>query len=164
MNPRLKEDYRVVRAFLPHYDDQHLAAFLDHLRAGKFAYNSCCCFIGAATADHALIGKADYVSEIGLEPHYRKAKDRLSGAWEAERAVWMWGDGHDVSAVAADALRTRRLTAIVKAEIRRRMRVSEQEKLDWDARIESAPERPSGTIDVTLEYAGRGTPIPSERK
>jgi hypothetical protein len=30
--------------------------------------------------------------------------------------------------------------------------------LDWDARIEVAPLRPAGTLNVTLEYGGRGAP------
>jgi len=32
--------------------------------------------------------------------------------------------------------------------------------LDWDARIEISPPRPSGTIRVKLEYRGRSKPIP----
>lgn len=32
--------------------------------------------------------------------------------------------------------------------------------LDWDARIEIPPERPSSTIRVKLEYRGRSRPIP----
>jgi hypothetical protein len=35
------------------------------------------------------------------------------------------------------------------------------ELLDWDAAIEVAPMRPSGTLSVTLEYAGRATPSPT---
>jgi hypothetical protein len=35
------------------------------------------------------------------------------------------------------------------------------ELLDWDAAIEVAPIRPSGTLTVTLEYAGRATPSPT---
>lgn len=29
---------------------------------------------------------------------------------------------------------------------------------DWDACIEEAPKRPSGTLEVTLKYGGRGRP------
>jgi hypothetical protein len=36
------------------------------------------------------------------------------------------------------------------------------EMLDWDAAIEVAPRRPSGTLSVTLEYGGRGTPTAFE--
>lgn len=35
------------------------------------------------------------------------------------------------------------------------------ELLDWDAAIEVAPMRPSGTLKVTLQYAGRATPSPT---
>jgi hypothetical protein len=34
------------------------------------------------------------------------------------------------------------------------------EVLNWDAAIEGAPARPSGSIPVTLRYAGRGGPTP----
>jgi hypothetical protein len=36
------------------------------------------------------------------------------------------------------------------------------EVLDWDVVIEVSPPRPSGTLAVTLEYAGRGTPTSVE--
>ena len=42
------------------------------------------------------------------------------------------------------------------------LRSYEDEVLNWDVAIEVAPERPSGTILVTLEYAGRGAPLPME--
>lgn len=35
------------------------------------------------------------------------------------------------------------------------------ELLDWAAALEVAPMRPSGTLTVTLEYAGRATPSPT---
>jgi hypothetical protein len=35
------------------------------------------------------------------------------------------------------------------------------ELLDWDAAIEVAPIRSSGTLTVTLAYAGRATPSPT---
>ena len=34
--------------------------------------------------------------------------------------------------------------------------------LNWDAAIEKAPKRASGTLMVTLQYAGRGAPMPLE--
>ncbi|HXM40410.1 MAG TPA: hypothetical protein VN924_04115 [Bryobacteraceae bacterium] len=34
------------------------------------------------------------------------------------------------------------------------------ELLNWDALIKVAPARPTGTLVVTLEYGGRGTPTP----
>jgi hypothetical protein len=35
----------------------------------------------------------------------------------------------------------------------------EDEVLNWDVAIQVAPKRPSGTLAVTLKYAGRGLPI-----
>ncbi len=36
------------------YSDEKLAALRAHTEDGKLGYGSCCCFIGGATADHAL--------------------------------------------------------------------------------------------------------------
>ncbi len=41
-------------------------------------------------------------------------------------------------------------------------RVYLDEMLNWDVAIEVAPRRPSGTLSVTLEYGGRGTPTAFE--
>ena len=38
----------------------------------------------------------------------------------------------------------------------------QEEIWNWDAAIEVAPKRPSGSLTVTLEYAGRGIPTPVE--
>lgn len=38
--------------------------------------------------------------------------------------------------------------------------VSTEELLDWDTAIKTPPPRPSGSISVTLRYAGRSTPSP----
>ena len=38
----------------------------------------------------------------------------------------------------------------------------EEEVLDWDVTIETTPSRPSGTMQVKLEYRGRSKPIPAE--
>lgn len=38
----------------------------------------------------------------------------------------------------------------------------QDEVLNWDVAIEVPPKRPSGTLTVTLKYAGRGTPTPVE--
>jgi hypothetical protein len=38
--------------------------------------------------------------------------------------------------------------------------VDQNEVLNWDAAIEVPPSRPSGTIAVTLKYAGRAKPTP----
>ncbi len=38
----------------------------------------------------------------------------------------------------------------------------EEDRLDWDVHIPIAPKRRSGSIRVTLEYGGRGKPMPAE--
>lgn len=41
-----------------------------------------------------------------------------------------------------------------------RRTVPDVERLDWDAFLEVPPARPHGTIEVTLEFAGRAKPLP----
>lgn len=93
-----------------HYSDERLAMLLAHAEDGNLAFWSCCCFIGVATADHAL-RPAAYKTGIhpGAEPHYRKAKE-LPGATEAERAFLEIGGSSGLS----------KLIPIIKAEIERR--------------------------------------------
>ena len=38
----------------------------------------------------------------------------------------------------------------------------EEDILDWETAIEPAPSRPSGWIEVSLEFAGRSKPLPEE--
>jgi hypothetical protein len=38
--------------------------------------------------------------------------------------------------------------------------VREEEVLDWDFHIDTAPQRPSGTLTVVLKYSGRSAPTP----
>lgn len=52
------------------YTDERLAQLLAHTEDGKLSYNSCCCLIGAATANHALKAAS---SNYGGE-HYAAAK------------------------------------------------------------------------------------------
>ena len=39
--------------------------------------------------------------------------------------------------------------------------VKVHDMLDWEAHLETAPTRPRGQIEVTLEYRGRGKPSPA---
>lgn len=65
------------------YSDEKLAALLAHTEDGKLSYWSCCCFVGVATADHALREKmGSYAASV--EPHYIEACD-IEGADEAEQ-------------------------------------------------------------------------------
>ncbi len=54
MNNRLGDLKKAIRAFFPNYTTERLTAYLAHAQDGKVFYSSCCCFIGGATADHAL--------------------------------------------------------------------------------------------------------------
>ena len=122
MNSVLKIARQDIRAFLAHFTDERLAALLAHAQDSKLAFYSCCCLVGAATADHALQGRKNSWGEReNREPHYVRALD-LPGSDEAE---WAFGYGLLAGArvwseASRDALRRRRLIPILKAELRRR--------------------------------------------
>lgn len=108
-----------IEKFLGHYTDQKLAELLAHCEDGKFAFFSCCCFIGAATADHPLVSKADYnhfVQPWSRVPHYRKAK-QLAFADGAESEVRLLAP-HDDG-------RRALLIPIIKEEMERRAKLRE---------------------------------------
>lgn len=122
MDIRLKNGKRAIRQYLrTAYSDERLAWLLAHAREGKLAYQSCCCFIGVATADHALQARAD----VNLAPagHYHLAR-RFVGAREAEQAYWEFGyRGESRSVQSSDEVRRRRLVPMILSEMRRRSRM-----------------------------------------
>jgi len=63
---------------------------------------------------------------------------------------------HPVVASVWREMFTRRYRAALPAP------VYADEVLDWGVSIDTAPKRPSGTLNVTFKYAGRGTPTPVE--
>lgn len=129
MNENLKSAKRHIRTFLRgSYGDEHLAMLLAHMRDGKFAYESCCCFVGVVTADHALRG---LTKDYRLSKHYTDARF-LPHADTAEAGVWALGfvDAERVELdMGDDPLRRRRLISLVKAEMRYRDRLAAQERI-----------------------------------
>ncbi len=119
MDAQLRENKRIIRGFMAaQYTDARLVQLLDHCRAGKFAFTSCCCFVGVVTADHALRGEEGGYAH---ENHYDIAIE-LPDAASAEGATYMLGANGNWPG--NDGLRMRRLIPMVKAEIRRRMAAS----------------------------------------
>lgn len=111
------------------YSDERLAWLLAHARSGKLTYQSCCCLIGAATADHSLRGKSDV--NVPSAAHYHLAR-KFVGARDAEQAYWELGYQHGFRpAQSSDELRLRRLIPMILSEIRQRSR----------ARIKEQPRR-----------------------
>lgn len=115
-----------IRAFMQaHYTDERLAQLLAHAQDGKLAFHSCCCFIGVATADHALRGyrfkdfreRADGL--LGIDERHYILAESLPGAQEAEHAFDGLSDWHGSE---YDAARRRILIPMIRAEQRRRER------------------------------------------
>src|SRR3954449_7233398 len=120
MNNRLGDLKKAIRAFFPNYTKERLPAYLAHAQGGKVFYSSCCCFIGGATADHALRGRCD-TNEYS---HYQAAKN-LPGADRAEAAFFDLGRPHYKHPIGMDGLkdeaqRRRVLIPMIKAELWRR--------------------------------------------
>ncbi|MGH9327514.1 MAG: hypothetical protein ACRD2B_12645 [Terriglobia bacterium] len=102
------------------YSDERLAWLLAHAKSGKLTYQSCCCLIGAATADHALRAKSDV--NLPSAAHYHLAR-KFIGARDAEQAYWELGYQHGYRpAQSSDELRLRRLIPMILSEIRQRSR------------------------------------------
>lgn len=123
MNMGLRERKRAIRQFLrTAYSDERLVWLLAHARSGRLAYQSCCCMIGAATADHPLRGKADV--NLAAAAHYRLAQ-KFVGAREAEQAYWELGYQNGYRPMeSSDGMRRRRLIPMILSELRRRERAA----------------------------------------
>lgn len=110
---------QILRQFMrDHYNDERLAMLLAHAQEGKLRYDSCCCFIGIPTSDHALL--SGYGNTVGGANHYFVGK-ALTGAFFAEVAFCQMGRGMECSThEERDAMRRRILIPMIHAEMRRR--------------------------------------------
>lgn len=121
----IKEAKNHLRSFMrDHYSDERLAWLLAHALSGRLAFNSCCCFIGVATARHALKGELTLADLVGVQtgqntdvgtiaPHYDAARS-LPGSSDAERAY------RDLAV--SDFRRQRMIIPMIRSEQRRRER------------------------------------------
>lgn len=115
---KIKRYKQTIRRFMQsQYTDERLAQLLAHAQEDKLSYYSCCCFIGVATATHAL--KAQLDIPPSFEPHYRAA-GKLPGADDAESAYAQIGSLNRMSDESHDAIRRRILIPMIKAEMKRR--------------------------------------------
>ncbi len=136
MDVKLRERKRAIRQYLrTAYTDERLIWLLAHARGGKLTYQSCCCLIGVATADHPLEGKADVNQPSAA--HYHLAKLYM-GAREAEQAYWELGYlGESRSLRSSDEIRRHRLIPMILSEIRQRSRAKATEANDQSVSVHS---------------------------
>lgn len=133
MDQRLKKSKQQIRSFIrEHYTDQRLVEVLAFAQDGKFEFNSCCCLIGAATADE--LGHRGVAKNVGQ--HYELA-GLLSGAEQAEYSFCNLGfaGGHSFIGGPIKNLRKRRIIPILRAEIRRRERIKNKREERLDLRL-----------------------------
>lgn len=112
-----------IRYFLQcNYSDERLAMLLAHAQSGRLAYNSCCCFVGVATANHGALASKG-TPEYGMDLGHLSDALALPGGVNAELAYRYFG-GFDSS----DEVRRRRLIPMIRAEIWRRDRMAQQRR------------------------------------
>lgn len=122
MNVRLKQDKQTIREYIRNYfDDQRLAQVYAFNRDGKMEfYSRCGCLLGV-TLCTTLHYKACDEDRMLSTNHYFHARNDLKGAKLAEMA---YGDlCSDYSYPYGKLLRQQRLSAILRAEMRRRDRI-----------------------------------------
>lgn len=109
-----------IRAFMrAHYTDERLAQLLAHAQDGKLDFYSCCCFIGIATATHAIRARLDRETDFdNPEAQHLFVARELPGADQAEDAFrklcgGLYGDREPDKG-------RRVLIPIIRAEMKRR--------------------------------------------
>ncbi len=137
----------IVKFLQTAYTDEKLAALLAHAQDGKLAYNSCCCFIGVATADHALeIGRdkrgAHYPTPDVI--HIHRAKE-LPFADAAEYEFYGLG--------LTDEKRREKLIPLILAEMERR--AQQPHDPDGEEDETDSDEQPIGDYENGLAQFGQ---------
>jgi hypothetical protein len=125
MNQTLKEAKQTIRKFIQqHWSDQKLVEVYAFNADGKMTFDHCCdCIRGVTLADTLHCSSKDCDSLGILPDHYIKA-GFLEGAGETESAYRKLGyvNLRITYPSGNDSLRQRRLSAILRAEIRLRSR------------------------------------------
>jgi hypothetical protein len=105
-----------IKQFLrDHYSTKRLIELLAFVRDGKLRYESCCCLVGGATADHPL---RTALSRFSSPDHYFWAK-ALPGAVDAEAEYYRLGTSPWHTSE-RDAERRRLLAPVIEEELARR--------------------------------------------
>jgi len=127
LNKRISESRKVIRAFIQkHWDDQRLHDVYAFNADGKMRFaSSCCCLMGVTLAE-TLHSNCQCIYNRLLDAHYFKAQ-RLPGGLAAEEGYrvlgyYLYTRGSTPRIQVSDELRRLRLSALLRAEIRRRVR------------------------------------------
>ncbi len=118
-----KECKAAIRTFMrAHYTDERLAWLLAHARAGRLAYDSCCCFVGISTwpGDHAFALKGQRSGNIN--PTHNVDGKLMEGGREADSAYGWIGVHLATGDKIQDERRRQFLIPMIRAEMKRRER------------------------------------------
>ncbi len=122
MNQTLKQSKQAIRAFVrAHWSDQKLTEVYAFNRDGKMHWNDYCgCLLGVSLAE-TLHTRQSKCPDLILGMHYISVKKSLRNAAMVEAAYWhLWDGSYIRGFLCWDALAQRRLSAILRAEMRRR--------------------------------------------
>lgn len=112
-----------------YYTDERLAQLLAHAEDGKLVYNSCCCFIGIANADHTLSSNdfstynTDKFGDHYFIMKYGLTRQQYSNAMQPDPIpeVTAAEQGYNRLGI-SDSKRRTALIPIIRAEMERRAR------------------------------------------
>ena len=111
----------IVRFLQEAYSDAQLCALKAHVEDGKLSYCSCCCFVGAATATHALKGDMEVTQDGTFDSHLwegRKLDFAING--KSESRFTGHAEREFIQLGLKDADRRRTLLPMIDDEIQRR--------------------------------------------
>lgn len=109
----------IERFMQANYSDERLAALLAHAQDGKLSYYSCCCFVGAVNANHALrpyMSRPDFCVLSGQ--HLEEARQLPFGPL-AEDEFRTLG-GIFTRTPFGDMARRKRIIKLIRKEMKRR--------------------------------------------
>ncbi len=147
MNAELKSAKQDIRKFIQHqYTDEKLASVYAFNQDKNMEFMNCCsCLMGVTLSDELHTRCNERISDLSNSKfsHYRKAQ-LLPFAWEAEcsyaRMGYKLGSVYGLMQWDLTTLRRIRLSAILRAEIRRRDRIKASQSTSQPTMVESKDE------------------------
>ncbi len=145
MNADLKSAKQDIRKFIQHqYTDEKLASVYAFNQDKNMEFMNCCsCLMGVTLSGGLHTTCGDRLTITGNLSHYRRAQ-ALPFAWEAEcgyaRLGYKLGSVYGLKDWDLTTLRRIRLSAILRAEIRRRDRIKASQSTSQPTMVESQDE------------------------
>jgi hypothetical protein len=152
---QLRQAKQTLRQYIRRFDDPKLAAVYAFNSDGKMEYaNTCSCLRGVASSAvlHHIKCRGDHYFRIGFDPATRCAEHAyLALGWSFE---YEFEDYGFAGSAFRDDLRRVRLSAILRAELRRRDRDRAAQRQTATSALRAHAEEPN-PLAIALESANR---------